>query len=360
MILAFLFFMYAALAASFAFALLRMLPAGSVPALRLLRGAEQGAVGMVIGMILLSVWHTARELAFTFETGLLEMLQLVLYSTSQGNGVLGALLFGALWYGTDALAPEKAKRLLFFIAASGLVISAAASMHAATLTFAAFLAQAVHLFAISAWLGVLLLVGWLSQEGAGEAWSRFYRWYSPAAAGCVAAVMGSGIALMYAMSDSWVNAWVLDYGQMLLVKHLLIIPLLVFASINGLLIAPKAKRAKGVDPRGWMRAESVLSLSIFAVTAALSRTQPPHTLSETLTYTPPSRWFLPWYDGSVTPEIKLALHADPMSLLFGVLAVMFLVVMYAVYARRFHPSLAIFASLCFAALGYTALMLAVE
>lgn len=363
MIILILPLMYLSLAAAFSFALLGCLPRRAQPGLRPPKGAEQAAVGGVVAGSILSAWHTASELAASFGISVSEAGLQVLYGTSQGLGVFGSLLFGALWYGIDAMAPEsRAKRVLFLCAAAGLVVSAAASMHAATLSASALLAQALHLFAVSAWLGVLLLVGWFAPSGA--SWAAFYRWYSPMAAGCVAAVTASGFVLMSAMSTEWVNAWTLDYGQVLLVKHLLFLPLLVIASVNALLIAPKAKgkgtSGKAFDPRGWMRAESALSFLIFVVTAVLSRTSPPHDVAQTLRYTPPSDWFLFWYERPVTSGIELVLRAQPMSLLLGVIAVMFVSVVYLAYYRKAHPSLAVAASLLFAAAGYASLMLAVQ
>jgi|GEM_PF-2901837 len=350
--------MYGSLSAAFSFALLRCMPPHTVPALRKPRGAEQLAVALVIVCSILSAVYTASEIAESFQVSLFDSILQVLYSTVQGYGVLGSLLFGSIWYGTDALVREgRIKPRLFLFAVVGLVVSIAASMHAATLSFAAFAAQVLHLAAVSAWLGTLLLAGWLAQPKAD--WSSFYRWYTPLAIGCVAAVTASGLLLMSEFSTKWISAWVLDYGQILLVKHLLIIPLLAIASVNALLIAPKAKGGS-LDPRGWMRSESALSLVIFIVTAVLSRTVPPHDLEQTLRYTPPSNWFLFWYEGIVTPEIELTLAAEPTSGMIALMAVMFIGMIYLLYRRRGHPSLAFSASLLFVAFGYVALMLAVR
>lgn len=349
---------YVSLAASFSFALLRCLPPSVTPGLRKLKGAEQGAVALVIAGSILSAGYTAATIAESFQVSFMDAVIQVLYGTVQGFGVLGSLLFGAIWYGVDALVPEgRIKNRLFLFSTAGFIVSIAASMHAATLSFAAFAAQAVHLLAVSAWLGVLLLVGWLARSG--SEWASFYRWYTPLAIGCVAAVTASGILLMNEFSTKWISAWILDYGQVLLVKHLLIIPLLAIASVNALFIAPKAKKG-GFDPRGWMRTESMLSLLIFIVTAALSRTAPPHDIEQTLRYTAPSNWFLFWYEGAVTPETELTLTAEPMSLVLAFMAAMFLGLIYLLYQRRVHPSLAFSTSLLFVAFGYGALMLSVR
>lgn len=42
----------------------------------------------------------------------------------------------------------------------------------------------------------------------------------------------------------YVSSWMLPYGQALLVKHIIFIPLLVFAGINGLLIRKQINSLK--------------------------------------------------------------------------------------------------------------------
>lgn len=360
MIILLLALLYISLAATVGLALLRAVPAESRPRLIVPRGLEQAATGGVIGCALLSAGWTALELSDSFGVSLAEAAAQVLTGTTQGLGLLGVLLFGSLWYGIDALAPAGLRRPGFLAASLGLALSAAGTMHAASLSAAAYWTQAAHLLAVSVWLGVLFAVGWFAARG--EAWAPFYRWYSPLAFLCVAVVGASGFVLMSVMSSDWLNAWTLDYGQALLWKHLLIVPLLVFASVNGWLIGPRASRAgtgQSLDPRGWMRGESALSLLIFAVTAALSRQTPPHDVAQTLSYTQPSAWFVRWYSGAVTPQIELALQPGAMGWMLGGTALLFLGVIYIAYARKVHPSLAVCASLLFAAVGYIAAMMSV-
>ncbi|MCI3927040.1 CopD family protein [Paenibacillus sp. TRM 82003] len=365
-IYAILFVLYVALAAVVAFAYLRFLPAGKAPALRVPPGAEAAAVGLVALAALASAAWTAREWSASFDAPFPTVALQVLQGTSQGVGLLGALLFAALWYGADALAPHAARRWLFLLAAAGLAVSTAAATHAATLSTAAFLAQAAHLLAVSAWLGGLLVVGWFAAppERAAAGWRSFYGWYTPLAVACVVIVVATGFVLMDAFSNAYVSAWTLDYGQVLLLKHLLFVPLLAFAAVNGLWIGPKAKRAGagepgGFDPRPWLRAESVIALALFAASAALSRQAPPHNLEETLLYTPLSPWFLRWVDKPIAADVQLTLQPGATSLLLGALALAFLAIVPLAYARRVHPSLAVCAALLFAALGYAALMTAV-
>ena len=51
--------------------------------------------------------------------------------------------------------------------------------------------------------------------------------------------------------EDYPNSWMLPYGQALLIKHLLIIPLFVYAMINGLLIKKKIKKDIHFNPKPW-------------------------------------------------------------------------------------------------------------
>ena len=63
----------------------------------------------------------------------------------------------------------------------------------------------------------------------------------------------------------YANAWMLPYGQALLIKHLLIIPLLAYAFINSILIRKKIKNNDSFNPRPWTKAESLIVFLIFSV-----------------------------------------------------------------------------------------------
>ncbi|HEX7057505.1 MAG TPA: CopD family protein [Bacilli bacterium] len=335
-----------------------LMPKHKLPIVKIPRGLAQIAAGGAILCSIGSLLVTSAGIARSFTLPLGQTFLQMLYTTLQGRGVLGVLLCGAVWFGADALLRGRRRDLFALAASVGFVLFAALAMHAATLSASAYVAQAAHLVAVTFWLGFLFLVGWFAVPDA--TWRPFLAWYTPAAITCVAVVAVSGVTLMNDLSNDWLNSLVLDYGQVLLLKHLLIIPLLAFASVNGFLIRRRLNRSARFDPRHWIRAESLLALAIFTVTALLSRQTPPHDLRQTLRYTPPSQWFLRIYNGTVTPDIQLAFALRPLSIVFILAACAFLAMTYVVFRRRLRPSLALFTSLLFVASAYIAVAAAIE
>lgn len=74
----------------------------------------------------------------------------------------------------------------------------------------------------------------------------------------------------------YTNSWLFPYGQALLIKHILIIPLLIYAIINGIFVKRKIKRDPNFNPKTWTRIECIIILLIFTVTAVLGQQAPPN------------------------------------------------------------------------------------
>lgn len=350
--------LYTCLAIVLASAVSELVPMRRLPSLQLAHGVKLTSVSGILVFAIGSLLLTSANIAETFQLPLLQTFLQMLYDSLQGAGVLALLVCGVVWYGADAFARGKLRSVLILVASIGFVLSAAVTMHAATLSLVAYIAQAVHLLAVSFWLGWLLLMGWFTK--AKSPWLAFLSWYTPAAVLCVIAVTLSGLKLMSDFSTEWVNAWVMDYGQVLLMKHLLIIPLLAFAAINGIWTRRRLVRSESFDPRSWFRAEGLLALTVFVVTAALSRTAPPHDLRQTLLDTPPSELFTHLYRGTVTADIQLTFQLQPLSLIFAVASILFVSMMFLVYFRKLHASIGFAAALLFAISSYFALMTAIQ
>jgi putative copper resistance protein D len=173
----------------------------------------------------------------------------------------------------------------------------------------------VHFLAVSVWIGILFVVSWFSSDEAN--WKPFLRWFSPVAIIAVLAAIAAGIILMTFTTPEYVNAWMLPYGQLLLIKHLLIVPLLLFAYSNGFLYKQKITRSEGFSPKRWLRAESVIALLVLAVTGMLGQQTPPHVVKETLQTVSPSPLFTWLYKGGFSPDIKLifSLHMESLLML---------------------------------------------
>lgn len=168
-----------------------------------------------------------------------------------------------------------------------------------------WLVHSAHFLAVNAWIGVLLAASWFSAGS--SSWEAFLAWFSPLAIGCMLITFIAGIALMTFTTPQYVNSWMLPYGQMLLLKHLLIVPLLLFAYTNGFGYRKKLKANGSFNPRPWLKAESMIALLLFIATGVLSQQTPPHDVKETLQTVSPSKLFTAIYNGHFSPDLSLKL-----------------------------------------------------
>jgi putative copper resistance protein D len=153
----------------------------------------------------------------------------------------------------------------------------------------------------------------------------------------------------------YVSSWMLPYGQALLIKHLLIIPLLILALINGVLM-----KKESINPSPsiikWIRAESFFVTLIFVLTGTLGIQSPPHdikTMVITEGYSSLYKWFHPYITNGL-----LQLNVDS-SLIFGiVLAGILLILMVVSFVLKKSALASILFGLFFVFLTYIALIIA--
>ncbi|QXE02158.1 copper resistance D family protein [Terribacillus sp. DMT04] len=143
------------------------------------------------------------------------------------------------------------------------------------------LAHFVHLSAAVFWVGVLVHVCFYTSKH--FSWESFLKWFAPFAAVLVMAVIGSGIIVMLFAMDiqDYGNALMLTYGQMLLIKHIVFIPVLVFTVIN-LFLVRKVRQHPHFQPLNWIRAEAFLLAIVFACSALLGSSAAPADIAEAL------------------------------------------------------------------------------
>src|SRR5699024_6007126 len=123
--------------------------------------------------------------------------------------------------------------------------------------------------------------------------------------------------------EDYQNAWLMPYGQTILIKHLIILPLLLFAYINGILIRRKLQCGDMINPIPWAKAESVVLLLIFAATGILGQQEPPHSIEAYLRGTGVSEIFNYFYAGEIFPAMQLQFDFNLLGLLFMVLGCAF-------------------------------------
>lgn len=232
--------------------------------------------------------------------------------------------------------------------------------HAASLSiWGGFVAHSAHFLAVSVWVGALLVAGWFSTNTAN--WRSFLNWYHPLAVACVLIALAAGLVLMlYVVTfQDYTTSWALPYGQALFSKHLLIIPLLTYALLNGVLMKRRLKQDPDYNPKPWVKAESVVVFLIFVVTAVMGDNAPPHNIATTMRYEGPSWLFSLFYSGSVEPGIVVNLQFGLLSIALLALAVVFLGLLVYSFIKKAPAIFSIVMSLLFVVASYLGLMSAV-
>ncbi|MFC3771677.1 copper resistance D family protein [Paenibacillus sp. GCM10012303] len=220
-----------------------------------------------------------------------------------------------------------------------------------------FLAQSFHLTAASVWIGLLIAAGWFAHGTA--RWSEFLRWFHPLAMICVLVIVGAGFVMMAFIVTDYTNSWVVSYGQAMLIKHLLIIPVVAFGILNGFWFKSKVRTNPGFDPRGWLRAESVILLLVYAATAFMGMQRPPHDDPENPELPVPSALFRMIHGDGVSVDMQVGLGFQPLGI--G-LAALSLLLLYFIFrsGKRNSPWAAVCFGVSFTVTAYLAVMLSIR
>ncbi|MBU8907430.1 copper resistance D family protein [Desertibacillus haloalkaliphilus] len=330
------------------------------PAFRVSNRFFFGVVGSVMVLTLVPVISVTSYIVHQFEANLFHTFQQILFSYSIGHAWLVVMLFSCLLLFTRARlnqAQVLIVRILPLICAIAIVFAASWASHAASLEpLYGFLANSLHFLAVTVWIGIMLVVSWFSTTD--ERWLPYLRWYTPVAISCVAIIILSGFALMSLITPEYVNSWVLTYGQLLLLKHLLFIPLLMYGLINGFLMTRKLKQMPTFSPKKWLRAEAVIALAVFVVTAVMTEQTPPHDVARTLQFEQPSALFLVFHELNYGDQFTIGLSS--LSIGFMVLAVILLMMIIRRFKRNGSARLSLVLTACFLLSSYTAVMTSVE
>ncbi|MFC4776517.1 copper resistance D family protein [Paenibacillus sp. GCM10023252] len=267
--------------------------------------------------------QSALLFAKDFDVPYLSMLQDMLRDIDAGKAWLWtliassslAVLLGLKSFREDKHMPKVALFILLL-----LIVWLGYASHAASLySWKGILAHSAHFLAVTVWVGVMLVASWFSTSD--DNWLAFVRLFSPIAIVCLLIAILAGLTLMSFTTPQYLNAMMLPYGQLLLIKHLLLLPLLLFAYTNG--FGYKRRMAQNVSfrPQPWLRAESVTALLLFIVSGILGQQTPPHDVKETLQSSSPSPLFTGLYKGSYSPDLQLTLSLSVDSILLAAAAV---------------------------------------
>lgn len=239
-----------------------------------------------------------------------------------------------------------------------MILAIGYSSHVASLSFwVGLFAHSAHFLMVTIWTGILIHVAWFSNDQ--QNWSKFLRWFTPFAVVCILVTIITGITLMINVVEptDYVRSWVLPYGQILLLKHISIIPVLVFAFINGAL-SKKAITLPSFNPSPWIKAESIIILITFYFTSVLGTLSPPHEVDFTVKSEGASKW-VEWLIGKdilTTLNIGLTINFQTVFLITISLIFLFLIV---ISFKKVKPLVAVFFGCSFIFAFYFGLILSI-
>lgn len=242
----------------------------------------------------------------------------------------------------------------------GMIVALGFSSHVYSLAAGVVggLVHSIHFLAVSVWTGLLIMGGWYAKDHI--RWLSFLKWFTPLSIVCMAAIGWSGFVIMQYAVPQYINSWILPYGQALLLKHILIIPLVTFAFINGFVVRRRINQSPGYNGAAWIQAESAIVFCIFVVTGFMGQQSPPHDVSLTLLENKPSVLFNILYRGGSPFHLPLSLIMNISSVLLGLLALALLGMVLFTFFNKQKVIAALLYSGLFIVTVYLSLMLAVK
>ncbi|MEK5380446.1 copper resistance D family protein [Niallia sp. FSL W8-0635] len=292
--------------------------------------------------------------------GKLEAISLILFTFEIGKSWTLTFIV-SLFFAFFILYFEQSKKryniigLIFTMILIGVI---GWSSHASSLDpMLGFISHTGHFTAVSIWTGILLIVSWFSLNQ--NNWLFFLKWFTPVAITCLVITALSGIVLMNYVIDfqNYYNSWMLPYGQALLVKHLLIIPLLIYAFINGFFIKGKIKKETDFNPRPWAKIESVIIILIFSATASLSQQSPPR--ETVITNESLAKIFTFFYPAQVNADTAIHFSISFISSVFILLALGSLFSVLFFFHKKYHVVVSFVMSILIVVFLYFSIMLAI-
>lgn len=325
---------------------LKFVPASQKP--ELLASRTMLLLG-VVGIAVFSV-APAIELTLFLENGdgPIKSFLGILLDYRIGNGWVITLLFSILLGITLYYNGSKHMAALY---AGLLILTVGFYSHVSTLNlWGGFLSHSLHFLALVLWGGILLHISWFSKNT--HEWGKFLDWFTPFAFLCVGVLLGSGVVIMLFFVDlaDYANSWALPYGQLLLLKHLSIIPVLLAAAVNGLL------NKRRTYERAWLRAESVLLLFTLGLTAFMSKEAPPHDVNETFRYEGPAP-LLEWLKGPQYIPIDGVWAVSTNGMLLLIVSALCLALMILAFKQKLSGWFSVLFGVLFVLTAYAGLML---
>lgn len=323
--------------------IIALIPINNKPSIRVSKRWLQFSI---LGIVVLSLFPIIRLVLFLYaDIGLSLTIQNVIAGFEVGQAWTFTLFLAFIFYlyvSMFSVFTNKKHILVSILFTLGLILSLGWASHSASLTeWSGFIAHTLHFLAVTIWIGILMVVSWCSKNHLN--WTAFLNWFTPVAILSLVVITGTGLFLMTLVQDfsEYANSWLLPYGQALLIKHLIIIPIIVFAFINGVWMRKRIRLDPKVNPLPWVKAESGLLLLIFAATAVLGQQEPPHSVESTISGGGLSRIFGALNNGVITKPINASFDFNIIGSLFFILTLVFLILIVTVFVKK-APSVVAF------------------
>ncbi|MGG6447681.1 copper resistance D family protein [Pseudobacillus badius] len=341
--------------------LLQLIPKNKKPAIYV---PKRGVQLSILGIVFFSLMPVVYLIFMIQENiGLSLTVQNVFSSFEVGQAWTFTLIISIFFYIFVSIFPvfkNKRYALIALVFTVCLIFTLSWAGHSASLTKAAgFVYHAIHFLAVSIWVGILLVVSWLSKNK--ENWLPFLKWFSPIALICFLLTILTGFMMMTLVIEvkDYANSWVLNYGQALLIKHLIIVPMFFFAFINGFWVKKQLQKDLSFQPIPWAKAESVVLLLIFSATAILGQQPPAHGIDTTLKSNGMAPLFQYVYGGTIQTPVSVEFGLNAMNGLLFSLAAAFLILLLLSFIKKAPAILAFIMCLFFVISMYLALMLSI-
>ncbi|WP_277585219.1 copper resistance D family protein [Psychrobacillus antarcticus] len=342
--------------------ILSLFPSDLIPTIVVPRKVKLLAV---IGIALFSFVPLISLLMYLYEDyGFFDSLQSILLTFEVGKSWFFMFIV-TVFLGLYILFFDKKQSPYYFIVGILLVfvliIGVGWSSHANSIqSLKGLITHFFHFASVIIWVGILFVITWFSKNT--NNWLSFLKWYHITALYCFGIIIITGFSLMSFSTplDAYPDTWMVSYGQSLLIKHLLIIPLIAYAFINGILMKKRLLINEDFDPRPWTKVEFFIILLIFAATGAMSQQSPPHSLFETISSEGFSSLFLLFHDGFDFSgmAVQLVFQIDGI-LLMGISAI-FIVMSVFSFIKRMPAIFSFIMSLFVVIAAYLGLLFSIQ
>lgn len=333
---------------------LQFIPESKKPAIQT---SKQGLLLSVLGIIILTFLPVLQVILYFSPEGVLNLNAYSILTEFQiGIAWLYGSFFAVFLWMILYVEGSKYFQALFVVL---MIVSVGYASHSSTLElWPGLISHSIHYLTITIWVGVLIHIGWLTHKV--ENWHAFLRWFTPLSIILFLITMVSGLSLMLFVVElkDYANSWVLPYGQILLIKHISIVPVLTFALVNGFL-SRKTRFDTSFDAKKWVQVETISLMIIFFITGILGTLPPPHQVNATVIQEGPAFWMDFLLGQEIVAPFSVHLTTGIQSTLLLVIAFIFLIMIIISFFKKLSPWIALGFAIIFIIATYLGLMMSI-